>query len=242
MEKSASLKRLFTLGLFTPKYERAKGAWRDASAPWDGSRARSFEPEAWKPNYPNTAFSNMQPDDAFWGARLVSRFSDEAIRAIVEQAGYDDPEAVQYLARTLMRRRDLIARAWLNSVNPIVDVSLAPSGALTFSNAAVAARVATPGVYTIAWSRFDNNSGTSERISVEERTEPRGTAPPALLADADYIEATIWSRAARLPWLGAASARLFQARGCGLADRRARSGTEHGAPKDSSKFKVQSSK
>ena len=71
----------------------------------------------------------MQPDDAFWGARLVSRFSDEAILAIVEQAGYDDPEAVQYLARTLSRRRDLIARKWLTGVNPIAEASLDPSGA-----------------------------------------------------------------------------------------------------------------
>ena len=33
----------------------------------------------------NPAFDNMRPDDAFWAARIVSKFSDEAIRAVVEK-------------------------------------------------------------------------------------------------------------------------------------------------------------
>ena len=161
--------------------------------PSGASTASSFEPDAWKPNYPNAAFSNLQPDDAFWGARLVSRFSDEAIRAIVEQAGYDDPQAVEYLARTLVRRRDIIARTWLTGVNPIVDVSLDSTGSLRFTNAAVAAGVAAHGTYTIAWARFDNESGSSSPVSVEKQAQPRGTAPGALLSSADFIEATIGS-------------------------------------------------
>ncbi len=36
----------------------------------------AFDPEKWKPEYPNTAFDNMRPDDAFWAARIVSKFSD----------------------------------------------------------------------------------------------------------------------------------------------------------------------
>jgi hypothetical protein len=131
VEKDSSLKRLLTLGFRTPNYLRTRAPDNiPSSVGWFESS--SFEPDAWKPNYPNAAFSNMQRDDAFWGARLVSRFSDEAIRAIVEQAGYDDPQAVDYLTRTLIRRRDIIARTWLNGVNPIVDVSLDATGTLSF--------------------------------------------------------------------------------------------------------------
>ena len=140
--------------------------------------------------------------DAFWGARLVSQFSDGAIRAIVEQAGYDDPQAVEYLTRTLARCRDIIGRTWLNGVNPIVDVSLDASGTLSFANAAVAAGVATHGTYTIAWARFDNQSGSSERASVEKQTQPRGAAPASLIASADFIEAAIWSEQADHPAWG----------------------------------------
>jgi hypothetical protein len=192
VEKDSSLKRLFTLGFYTPKYARTR-APEDMPPSVGWFESSSFEPEAWKPNYPNTAFSNLQPDDAFWGARLVSRFSDEAIRAVVEHAGYDDPQAVQYLVQTLIRRRDIIARTWLNGVNPIVEVSLDSTGSLRFTNAAVAAGVAEHGTYTIAWARFDNESGTTSRVSVEKQTQPRGTAPRALLSSADFIEATISS-------------------------------------------------
>jgi hypothetical protein len=198
VEKDSSLKRLSTLGFYTPNYVRTRAPQNiPASIGWFESS--SFDPDAWRPNYPNAAFSNMQLDDAFWGARLVSKFSDDAIRAIVEQAGYDDPQAVEYLTRTLVRRRDIIARTWLNGVNPIVDVSLDTSGTLSFTNAAVAAGVATHGTYTIAWARFDNQSGSSERASVETHTQPRVAAPASLLSSADFIEATIWSEQADHP-------------------------------------------
>jgi hypothetical protein len=198
VEKNSSLKRLFSLGFYTPKYQRNRVP--DDFPPSIGwFESSSFEPDAWKPNYPNAAFSNMQPDDAFWGARLVSRFSDGAIRAMVEQAGYDDPRAVEYLTRTLIQRRDIIARTWLNGVNPIVDVSLDANGILSFTNAAAAAGVGTHGTYTIAWARFDNDSGQSERVAVEKPTGPRGAAPAILLSNAEFIEATIWSEDAEHP-------------------------------------------
>ena len=55
-------------------------------------RGDAFEPEKWKPEYPNPAFDNMRPDDAFWAARIVAAFSDEAIAAIVRKAKYSDPK------------------------------------------------------------------------------------------------------------------------------------------------------
>jgi hypothetical protein len=198
VEKKQTLAQLFTLGLWPTRPVPAPKA-PDIPPSVGAFESATFDPELFKPNYPNAAFQNLQADDAFWGARLVSRFSDEAIQAIVEQAGYDDPEAVQYLVRTLIRRRDIVARVWLNRVNPIVDVSLSPAGTLTFTNAAVAANVAKGGTYTIEWSRFDNESGATERVGVEKQTETRGTAPSMLLSDAEYIAATIWSEHAEYP-------------------------------------------
>jgi hypothetical protein len=198
IDKGAGLKELFSLGLYTPRYVRVKPP-RDMPPSVGWFESASFQPEKWKANYPNTAFSNMQVDDAFWGARLVSRFSDSAIEAIVQQAGYDDPQAVQYLVRTLIHRRDIIARTWLTQINPIVNPALSASGRLTFTNAAVAARVTTGGAYTIAWSSFDNESGATERIAVEKQTDTIGTVPASLLASAQYIAATIWSEHPEYP-------------------------------------------
>jgi hypothetical protein len=39
--------------------------------------ATFFQPEAWKPEYPNAAFDQVQPDDLFWAARRVMAIPDE---------------------------------------------------------------------------------------------------------------------------------------------------------------------
>ena len=134
----------------------------------------------------------MQPDDAFWGARLVSRFSNEIIRAIVGAARFDDPAATEYLSKVLAERRDKIARVWLNSVVPIVNPALAGDGTLTFENAAVTAGAATGGSYVVTWARFNNDTG--EATSVGGETPFAGLRPQApadVLTGSDYIVATI---------------------------------------------------
>ena len=62
-----------------------------------------FDPERWKPEYPNPAFERMRPEDAFWAARIVARFTDEAVRAIVATGELGNAEAERYLADTLIR-------------------------------------------------------------------------------------------------------------------------------------------
>jgi hypothetical protein len=152
-----------------------------------------FDPAAWKPEYPNPAFDRMQPDDAFWAARLVLRFSDAVLRAVVAKARYTEPGASEYILNTLIKRRDKVLKTWLTAVNPLVDPVLDENGTLTFANAAIASRVASrPSSYTLTWSRFDNASGvaigTPEQIST---TEPRATAPPRALADAEFVSVAV---------------------------------------------------
>ena len=191
LDKGASLRALGSIGLATPDYIRANYPDIPSSVGFVSSKA--FEPERWKPNYPNPAFSNMRPDDAFWGARLVSRFTDEKIKAIVDAVGYDDSRAAEYLTRTLIDRRDAVARVWLNGVNPIVDIALATNGTLTFDNAAVKANAAKPATrYLVSWSRFDNESGQHQQVGeAMQATEPPFAAPAALLSGGEYIAASI---------------------------------------------------
>src|SRR5262245_17637721 len=106
--------------------------------------AKSFNPLEWKPEYPNSAFENMRTDDAFWAARIVSRFTDEMIGAVVRKAQYSDARATRYMTDTLIARRDKVVAAWLNQVCPVVDPTLGSDGAFSFANAAVLARAAGP--------------------------------------------------------------------------------------------------
>ena len=73
---------------------------------------------------PTAAFLRARADDTFWAARRVMAFSDDMIRAIVKTGQYSDPAAERLLADVLIERRDAIGHAYLNAINPVVDVEL----------------------------------------------------------------------------------------------------------------------
>ena len=152
-----------------------------------------FDPERWKPEYPNPAFRNMRSDDAFWAARIVSRFNNDLIRAVVQKAKYSDPRATDYITATLIKRRDKVLRTWLAGVNPLVDFALTEGGDLTFANAAVDAGVGSdPGGYRAVWSSFDNLTRESKQIGETSGTGTRLRAPAGLpSAPNTYIKVEI---------------------------------------------------
>lgn len=191
LEWKPALKTLATLGLYArpwilvdyPQVPPSVGRFE----------ADFFDPVAWRPEYPNPAFDNLRPDDAFWAARLVARFSDQAIRGIVAKARYSDPRATDYIAATLIKRRDKVLRAWLTGVNPIVEPALGPDGTLTFENAAVsAAIVSPPATYVLRWSRLDNATGTAVGTSEAVRIgEGRAAAPLSVLGNSEFVRVEI---------------------------------------------------
>jgi hypothetical protein len=191
LEWTPALKTLATFGLYVRPWILVNY--------WEGAKSVGrfegdfFDPIAWRPEYPNPAFDNMRADDAFWAARLVGRFSDAAIRAIVGKAQYSEPGAADHITATLIKRRDKVMRSWLTPINPLVDAKLDASGVLTFENAAVAAGVATAKAsYTLAWSAFDNATGSTTGRQEETRaTEPRTSAPAAILEGARFVRVAI---------------------------------------------------
>jgi hypothetical protein len=197
-----------------PPTKRALPAFGFAPRPWMSVdypnyelvgrfESTSFEPEEWKPRIPNTAFLNARADDLFWGARrLRTIMTDAMIRAAIRAGKYGDPQTEEVLARTLIERRDKIARAWLPAVNPVVDVALADAK-LTFSNAAVEfGFAAPPESYTVVWSRFDNTSGTTSRIGETRGNSPITTPPGLPSKTGEFLQIDISAdAAAQKEWL-----------------------------------------
>jgi hypothetical protein len=191
LEWEPAFRTLATLGVYArpwslvryPKTARSVGPFE----------ADFFDPVAWKPEYPNPAFDNMQPSDAFWAARLVARFSNDVIKAIVGKAQYTEEGASEYVAAVLAKRRDKVLKAWLTAVNPLVDPKLDANGTLTFENAAVAAGVASnPSSYELTWSRFDNVSGGPIGSGEETRSsKPTSLAPPRVLDGAEFVSVAV---------------------------------------------------
>jgi hypothetical protein len=197
LEWGPAFKTLATLGLYirpwilVDYWEKAKSVGR-----FEGD---FFDPVKWRPEYPNPAFNNMTPDDAFWAARLVSKFTDDAIRAVVAKARYSEPGAADHIASTLIKRRDKVLRAWLTGVNPLVNARLSNDGVLTFENAAVDVGVVKPPTeYRFTWSRFDNTTGTATPVIVGgitagttgRITDPRTDAPKQVL-DAPFVRVNV---------------------------------------------------
>ena len=142
---------------------------------FEGTR---FKPDAWKPEYPNPAFQNMRPEDAFWGARLVARFTPEDVAAIVAKGEYSDPAATAYVTKVLLERRRKILETWLNGVTPLVEPAIV-DGVLHAVNVAVAEGVAdAPKRYTARWFVLNNAAGTAQPIG--NAVEVAGTADLAL--------------------------------------------------------------
>jgi hypothetical protein len=174
--------------------------------------ADAFDPLKWKPEYPNLAFDNMRPDDAFWAARIVARFTDAMIGAVVQKAQYSDPRATQFMTQALIARRDKVLAAWLNQVCPAVDPVLASDGALTFTNAAVAARAATPAEsYQLQWFRFDNATATRTPVGDRETVSaPTGRAPATLLNSGEYVGVEVTARHVQQPGWAKPAAFFFR--------------------------------
>jgi hypothetical protein len=101
-----------------------------------------FDPSRWRPTFPNPAFLRETSRDAYWGAKIVTSFTDKDIETIVRTGRYTDPRAEQYVAQVLKARRDKIGRYYFKVVNPLDRFALVveDSGeqALVFENLAIA--------------------------------------------------------------------------------------------------------
>jgi hypothetical protein len=106
-----------TLGAIERPWERA----RRTAGVFNYFSARDFDPELWRNEYPNAAFSRMTEADGAWATRLIARFDDELVAALVSVGKYD-AESSRYLTETLIARRNIILRRYLARLSPIADV------------------------------------------------------------------------------------------------------------------------
>ncbi|MBV8757089.1 MAG: hypothetical protein JO257_07440 [Deltaproteobacteria bacterium] len=80
----------------------------------------AFDPGDWfiaSPAY--VPFTTVDRYDAFWGAKIVMRFSREQLRAIISTGQLTDPRAADYLVDTLVARQRATGEYWFDRVNPL---------------------------------------------------------------------------------------------------------------------------
>lgn len=89
--------------------------------------ARRFVPDQWRPGYANNAYDRLTEADAAWMTRIVARFTDAHIHAMVGRARFSDPIVSSELARILIGRRDAILERWLTRLSPLTWPEVRPS-------------------------------------------------------------------------------------------------------------------
>jgi hypothetical protein len=148
--------------------------WETAHYPRQPSIGRfgsqPFNPDEWVSNFPNHAFESRRPDDGFWAARQVMRFSAEEIRAIVETGQYSDAKDTDYLVQKLIERRDIIGKTIFAKVLPL-DKFRVLNNRLEFEDLAVKYGFLPSRQYDFAWSRMDNRSANTEPLSGQNSAE-----------------------------------------------------------------------
>lgn len=163
-DSKPAIKQFFTLGLAVPDWAKAKYPNDRAVGRFESKR---FNAAGWLAEYPNPAFTNRLPDDAFWAAKQVMAFTDDQIRAIVQTGQYSRPESANWITAALIERRDKIGRDFFAQVLPLDKFSVR-DGSLAFEDLEVKHRLRTGRTINASWSVFDNEA--EKKIAVPGAT------------------------------------------------------------------------
>ena len=169
------VRSLFTLGLLGKPWDKSTSMDHPAVGFFE---AETFHPGKWKQSYPNPAFMEMTNQDAYWGTKLVMAFTPEEIRAMVKQGQYSDPEVEQYIADTLIKRREKIGRYWYSKVNPLDHFVLKEEGGnikLHFTDLGVSGKLWQPAKYRYEVYHYESNKLLDSDVIVGSMDIPIST-------------------------------------------------------------------
>ena len=164
LERTPILKAAVTLGIWDRPWRRVHYPEYPGVGRFE---ADYFQPQDWKPEYPNPAFERMLPEDAFWAVRILMRLNEESIRAVVRTGQLVDAESEEYLVRTLLERSRKIVRHYLAGINPLDGFRVRDrngSVALEFSDLSLQEAPKRNRNYRYQWFSFDNGSQQSESL------------------------------------------------------------------------------
>ena len=146
--------------------------------PWDRVRrapgmeifgffdVKNFEPDAWKNEYPNAAFSRMTERDGAWMARVLARFTPEMVETLGRMGQFSDPARTAYLSQVLQGRLDKIVQRYLTRLSPLTDVHVDGTDRLCAEDLAE-----TRGLQPVTAFRYEARLATGAPLVVARRPE-----------------------------------------------------------------------
>jgi hypothetical protein len=157
-----------------------------------------LRPQKYKFIVPNPAFENLTSRDGFWGAKQVMSFTDEQLEATVAAGEYSDPEAADYLLKTLITRRDTVGRYWFSRVNPLDKFELqeGPDGkqALCFVDLAVESGLESADQSEYRYDLTHRGVLIQKSESLKKACIPLPEAPETAFDEWDFWELRIYTK------------------------------------------------
>jgi hypothetical protein len=147
LEVGRTMKALLTLGFYRRPFQDQRDVWwqQTLAHPNVGwFQGEDFDPDTFRTNRRVPAHMRQTARDRYWGAKVVTSFSDEQIAAIVG-ATWLSAQDQAYVRAALRARRDIIGRRYLAAVaaveNPVVS---ADGASVCFDDLVIARGLARP--------------------------------------------------------------------------------------------------
>jgi hypothetical protein len=129
---------------------------------------RDFDPDGWKNEYPNPAFSRATEHDNAWMARILSRFEREDIEQLVGLGKLSHPEHAVFLTEVLEQRLRRILERYFSRLSPLAEPRLEGPRTLCLLDLARRRNVA-PAFEFEYEARWRNASGPLTHLEVQDR-------------------------------------------------------------------------
>jgi len=157
-----------------------------------------FDPERWRNEYPNPAFSRATEHDNAWMARILSRFERADIRALVGLGKFTNPEAEDFLTEVLEQRLRKILDRYLTRLSPISDVR-AEGDKLCATDLARRRGVRPESAFCYAAALKSERGASSVNVEVAPEGGLCMTLPHVATTAPAYVTVTIANGAAKAP-------------------------------------------
>ena len=169
IEVGRTLASWLTLGLYRRPFQDRRDEWLRLTAEHPALGyfpAETFDPDTFRTNQRIPSHMRMTDRDAYWGAKLVTSFTDEQIAALVGTARLSDSDA-HYIDHALRVRRDIIGRRYLRAIAAVENPNMSPDGTrICFEDLAIARGYAQPAEVRY---QIDVSDGLGHRMATFEQ-------------------------------------------------------------------------
>jgi len=131
VEVGRSLRALFSLGLYHRPFQDQRDQWTQMVGRYRAVGdfpADDFDPDSFRTNRKLPTHVRMTDRDAYWGAKIVTSFTDADLDALMGEAALPSPDA-EYARHALAVRRDILGRRYLRAVAAVEEPAVSADGA-----------------------------------------------------------------------------------------------------------------